>query len=440
MIRRDDDVFRNGEPGLLAVGHAVAISREAGGRVVRALASDATRMPAIGIVAALRGSAVFVRARGAIKVPPVVLSPDDYVHVGSTYYVNTSTPGSLTRLKPSQGIVQTVALGRRRPKSVHLFIGHPFGAADEDTANLTFGSLDVSDLVDGATDTFVLPASTVEGSVRVYWNGQRLLRGVDYAEAGTEVVLLFMPAAGHQVEIEYGTTHGNVLIYAIADLASQVPAIGGSYALPEAAVAGTMRVYRNGQRLIPGKHFVEDSTTTFHLVGIDLASGEDLEVSYEKEGTEGIQSRQADLSNQIGLNGGVFSLPEVAITGSMSVYWNGQRLITGKHFVEDSTTTFHLVEATLAVGEDLEVTYEKEGTKRVRSRQADLSNQIGLDGGVFSLPEAAIAGSMRVYRNGQRMVLDKHFFELSTDTFEFVVDIDPATGETVEAEYTVAAS
>lgn len=122
------DRFLNGEIGALTVGNVVAIDHVTPGTVIRAQASSAIRMPAIGFVASLRGNVVAVQPSGAISVSPAILDGEDTVVVGAIYWVHPSIPGILTRTEPDAaslpegGTAQPVAIGKALPRVLHIFV------------------------------------------------------------------------------------------------------------------------------------------------------------------------------------------------------------------------------------------------------------------------------------------------------------------------------
>lgn len=63
---------------------------------------------------------------------------------------------------------------------------------------------DLSSQCNGSRTNFTLSQSPVSGSVRLYWNGQRLIRNVHFTVSGSTIsVVGFTPAAGHGLEAEY---------------------------------------------------------------------------------------------------------------------------------------------------------------------------------------------------------------------------------------------
>lgn len=140
------------------------------------------------------------------------------------------------------------------------------------------------------------------------------------------------------------------------DASSQANGDNLDYSVQEAGVAGTFRVYRNGQRLISGVHFTELSTTTIRLIGITPKAGEAVEIEYGTTGTNRV-TKSANLSSQANGDTSIFTLPEAALAGSVRVYRNGQRLLPGVSFTEASSTTVDLGGVKPATGEAVEVEY-----------------------------------------------------------------------------------
>lgn len=200
----NDEVYRNGEPGDLAVGMVCALSSATGGRVVRARADDATRMPAIGFVAKIVGTRVYVRPYGPIRVPLVVLAPDTQIVQDAPYYVSNEVPGSVSRTKPKTGTVQMVALGLKLPRALHVQLAGTVGA--QDTANLVTKQANLSGQANDNNVLFTLPEAVVAGTMRVYRNGQRLVRTTHFAEASPTTFQLLdgiVPKSGEVIEVEY---------------------------------------------------------------------------------------------------------------------------------------------------------------------------------------------------------------------------------------------
>ena len=120
--------FGNGEIGSLLVGHVVALDKDQPGKVVRAHASDLTKMPAIGFVARIRGDLVFVQASGLLPVAEEILAPDSEIEMNALYWVHPATAGLITKVRPMAedfpggGLIQSVALGRDVPRTLHVFV------------------------------------------------------------------------------------------------------------------------------------------------------------------------------------------------------------------------------------------------------------------------------------------------------------------------------
>lgn len=148
-------------------------------------------------------------------------------------------------------------------------------------SSLTWKSYDASSQANGSNLDFSVQETAVAGTFRVYRNGQRLINGVHFTELSTTAIRLvgITPKSGEAVEIEYGTTGTNRVVKS-SDLSSQANGQTSTFTLPESALAGSVRVYRNGQRLLPGVSFTESSSTTVSLVGVTPAAGEAIEVEY----------------------------------------------------------------------------------------------------------------------------------------------------------------
>lgn len=120
--------FLNGEVGDLEVGHVVALDKDHPGKVVRADASDVTKMPAIGFAVALRGEVVAVQTVGFISVTEDILDSEEEIVMNAIYWVHPTSPGILTRVGPEKenfpdgGVIQPVALGRDLPRTLHIFV------------------------------------------------------------------------------------------------------------------------------------------------------------------------------------------------------------------------------------------------------------------------------------------------------------------------------
>jgi len=120
--------FGNGEVGSLLVGHAVALDKDNPGMVVRAKASDLTKMPAIGFAARIRGDLVFVQASGLLEVSEGLLAPESEIEMNAIYWVHPTSAGLITKVRPSAedfpggGLIQSVALGRNLPRVLHVFV------------------------------------------------------------------------------------------------------------------------------------------------------------------------------------------------------------------------------------------------------------------------------------------------------------------------------
>lgn len=120
--------FGNGEVGSLQVGHAVALDKDRPGKVVRAHASDLTKMPAIGFVVLLRDDFAFVKDSGLLEVSEELLAPDSEIEMNALYWVHPTSAGLITKVRPSAedfpdgGLIQSVALGRNLPRVLHVFV------------------------------------------------------------------------------------------------------------------------------------------------------------------------------------------------------------------------------------------------------------------------------------------------------------------------------
>ena len=63
---------------------------------------------------------------------------------------------------------------------------------------------DLSDQCNGSRTTFTLPSTPVSSSVRLYFNGQRLVRGTHFTVSGSSVTVVgFVPASRQGLEAEY---------------------------------------------------------------------------------------------------------------------------------------------------------------------------------------------------------------------------------------------
>lgn len=169
---------------------------------------------------------------------------------------------------------------------------------------------------------------------------------------------------------------------------------------------------------------------TLHL--LDNLQGGNGQVVYYAN----LVSKCAQLSQGIVGNVDTFDLPEPAVLGTARLYRNGQRLVLGVHFTQPSTTTVHLLGGPAGVDDVLDVEYGVTGENSVQ-KSSDLSWQANGQVVTFVLPEAAIPGSMRVYRNGQRLLAGTSFVELNTAAFT-LSGPPPSASDFVEVEYRVS--
>ena len=63
---------------------------------------------------------------------------------------------------------------------------------------------DLSSQVDGSQTTFTLPEAYIEGTLKVYWNGQRQITGVTITEASdTTFRTTFTAPSATYIEVDY---------------------------------------------------------------------------------------------------------------------------------------------------------------------------------------------------------------------------------------------
>ena len=73
------------------------------------------------------------------------------------------------------------------------------------------------------------------------------------------------------------------------------------------------------------------------------------------------------------------------------------------------------------------------GTTGADMKKADLSSQADGQTTVFTVPDAYVAGSLRVYYNGMRQEAGNGYSETTTTTFTLV--FTPQSGETISVDY-----
>jgi hypothetical protein len=108
-------VIANGEPDLIVVGDIVAIAENGG--AVRADATDATRLPASGVVSGLFANNIVTIVTGGDLVLPGLT-----VVGGESFYLDPANPGKLTTVRPTEGSfpggwgrIQLIAIGLEAP-------------------------------------------------------------------------------------------------------------------------------------------------------------------------------------------------------------------------------------------------------------------------------------------------------------------------------------
>jgi len=186
-------------------------------------------------------------------------------------------------------------------------------------------------------------------------------------------------------------------------------------------------------------------TSVFSRSGDVSAQSEDYAEFYQPLGEPqviyyaSLEWKSADLSAQCDGATITFDLPETpAAATTVRLYWNGQRLIPGRDFtVAGALVTLDAFSFIPGAGQALEAEYGITGPNAVL-KSSDLSEQCDGETQVFVLPEPAVTGSMRVYRNGQRLLTGVDFAEASASTFELLEGLTPSALESIEVEYIVA--
>ena len=99
--------FTVGDNSIVA-GDVVAIERGTSNTVIRANASDSTKMPAIGFAKSIRNNSCIVQLSYIIKLSGIAINP------GSEYWVDPSSTGKITATAPDSTdiVVQKVGLGK----------------------------------------------------------------------------------------------------------------------------------------------------------------------------------------------------------------------------------------------------------------------------------------------------------------------------------------
>lgn len=144
----------------------------------------------------------------------------------------------------------------------------------------------VGGVVDGTNTLFTLSGEAITGTVELYLNGVRQNPGVgnDYTVAGTTINMAEAPPLGSVLLADYATSTSIYQDAVTGIVTNQVPtgAVDGSNTLfttPSSYVAGSLEVWINGLKQIPGTHYTTTTPTTFTMSDAP-ATGDNIIVNY----------------------------------------------------------------------------------------------------------------------------------------------------------------
>ena len=103
----------------IAVGDIVSLDSGANNSVVRADASDETKMPVLGIAKSVRSGSVVVQRDYLYTFPT---SYAITVSTGQSLWADPSNPGKVTTTLPTTGLVQRVGYGKKSNKTMIITI------------------------------------------------------------------------------------------------------------------------------------------------------------------------------------------------------------------------------------------------------------------------------------------------------------------------------
>ena len=140
--------------------------------------------------------------------------------------------------------------------------------------------------VDGINTLFTLPGESVTGTVELYINGVRQNPGVgnDYTVAGTTINTAVPPLAGSVLLADYATSTSVYQNGVTGIVTNQTPlgAVDGSnqvFTTSSSYTAGSLEVWINGLKQIPGTHYTTTTPTTFTMSDAPL-TGDNIIVNY----------------------------------------------------------------------------------------------------------------------------------------------------------------
>lgn len=145
-----------------------------------------------------------------------------------------------------------------------------------------------SGLVNGANTTYTVAGNMATGSLRVYQNGVRLKGGgVDFTETATGFTMVTAPLTGDILLVDYDTSNQTFATGGASFIDNETPSglvngVNAAFTTAFPYIAGSLKVYRDGQRLFP----IDDYTETTPGSGIFTfvtapVTGSSIKVDYQ---------------------------------------------------------------------------------------------------------------------------------------------------------------
>ncbi len=113
--------------------------------------------------------------------------------------------------------------------------------------------------IDGINQTFDLVYNYLNNSTKIYYNGQRLIKGIDYTEIGSNQIFLNTVLTKGKLRADYlaGNTSSNPEIIINEVPFGLINSINNIFSTSQNYLTSSTELYYNGQKLILNDDYIE---------------------------------------------------------------------------------------------------------------------------------------------------------------------------------------